>query len=102
MLIIRGVNVFPSQIEELILNSPHLAPHYVLEVSRTGALDQLTVKVEPQPAAAGHAHLRDKAAQDLYGHIKSYIGVSATVTVCEPGTVDRSMGKAKRVVDLRG
>jgi phenylacetate-CoA ligase len=101
MLIIRGVNVFPSQIEDLILKNPHLAPHYLLEVSRTGALDQLTVKVEPQLSVAGQTDVRDQAGQDLHRHIKSYIGVSATVMMCEPGTVERSIGKAKRVVDLR-
>jgi phenylacetate-CoA ligase len=99
MLIIRGVNVFPSQIEELILRFPQLAPHYVLEVSRSGALDELTVKVEPH--ASVHPSVREQAGRDLQNHIKSYIGVTALVSVCEPGTVERSIGKAKRVVDLR-
>jgi phenylacetate-CoA ligase len=101
MLIIRGVNVFPSQIEELILKLPQLAPHYLLEVSRNGALDQLTVKVEPQPVAARESAACEQAGRDLQHQIKSYIGVSALVAVCDPGTLERSIGKAKRVVDLR-
>lgn len=101
MLIIRGVNVFPSQIEELILCEPALALHYVLEVSRDGTLDQLTLKVEPDPGVAGHPTVRDQAARELQQRIKSYVGVTAMVTVCDPGTVARSVGKAKRVIDMR-
>ena len=88
MLIIRGVNVFPSQIEELVLKQPGLAPHYVLELSKHGPLDQLTVVVEGDPAAAAA----------LQHSIKSYIGISSDVRV---GTVERSVGKAKRVIDTR-
>jgi len=88
MLIVRGVNVFPSQIEELILKQPGLAPHYVLELEKAGPLDHLTVIVEgAQDAAAALRH-----------SIKSYIGVTADVRV---GTVERSVGKAKRVIDKR-
>jgi phenylacetate-CoA ligase len=101
MLIIRGVNVFPSQIEELILRYPQLAPHYLLEVSRVGALDQLTVKVEPHAFAGAHPEMLGQTAKDLQHDIKAYVGVSALVSVCSPGTVERSIGKAKRVVDLR-
>jgi phenylacetate-CoA ligase len=88
MLIIRGVNVFPSQIEELILKEPGLAPHYVLELTKHGPLDHLTVVVEGDPAAA-------KALQHS---IKSYIGISTDVRI---GPVERSVGKAKRVIDKR-
>jgi phenylacetate-CoA ligase len=88
MLIIRGVNVFPSQIEELILRQPGLSPHYVLEVSKEGPLDHLTVVVEGEEGAT--AGLRNS--------IKSYIGVSADVRI---GTIERSIGKAKRVIDKR-
>jgi phenylacetate-CoA ligase len=88
MLIIRGVNVFPSQIEELILKQPGLAPHYVLELSKHGPLDHLTVVVEGERAAAAQ----------LQHHIKSYVGISAEVRV---GAVERSIGKAKRVIDKR-
>ncbi|HET7365336.1 MAG TPA: phenylacetate--CoA ligase PaaK [Burkholderiales bacterium] len=88
MLIIRGINVFPSQIEELILKQPGLTPHYVLELSKHGPLDHLTVVVEGDGAAAAR----------LQHHIKSYVGISAEVRV---GTIERSIGKAKRVIDKR-
>jgi phenylacetate-CoA ligase len=88
MLIIRGVNVFPSQIEELILKTAGLSPHYVLELSKSGPLDHLTVVVEG--AADG--------ANALAHDIKSYIGISAEVRI---GTIERSIGKAKRVIDKR-
>src|SRR5438067_936069 len=88
MLIIRGVNVFPSQIEELILKQPGLSPHYVLEVTKEGPLDHLTVVVEGEEGAtAGLKH-----------NIKSYIGISADVRI---GAIERSIGKAKRVIDKR-
>jgi phenylacetate-CoA ligase len=98
MLIIRGVNLFPSQIEELILKDDRLAPHYQLVVARDGALDSLTVRVEGRP---GDESARAAASKDLAHHIKSLIGVSAAVDVVEEGAVERSIGKAKRVVDLR-
>jgi phenylacetate-CoA ligase len=88
MLIIRGVNVFPSQIEELILKQPGLSPHYVLEISKDGPLDHLTVVVE------GDA----RATPALAHNIKSYVGISADVRT---GSVERSIGKAKRVIDKR-
>jgi phenylacetate-CoA ligase len=88
MLIIRGVNVFPSQIEELILREPGLSPHYVLEVSKDGPLDHLTVVVEGEESATSR----------LRHAIKSYIGISADVRI---GTIERSIGKAKRVIDKR-
>ena len=102
MLIIRGVNVFPSQIEELVLRQRHLAPHYVLEVSRDGTLDHLTVKVEPHSGMLDQLAACEESARVLQQHIKSYIGVSASVTMCDAGTVERSIGKAKRVIDRRG
>jgi phenylacetate-CoA ligase len=95
MLIIRGVNLFPSQIEELILKCEGLAPHYVLEVSRPGRMDELEVIVEAKLAAdPAHGHR-------LTGLIKDVIGVSVKVQVVEPGAVGRSAGKAQRVRDLR-
>jgi phenylacetate-CoA ligase len=103
MLIIRGVNVFPSQIEAVLAMEDALAPHYVLEVRREGPLDALDVLVETRPELARkldaeqHAALAHKA-QHL---IKSYVGVSTTVRVVEPGTIERSQGKAKRVIDRR-
>jgi phenylacetate-CoA ligase len=102
MLIIRGVNVFPSQIEELIVGQSQLAPHYLLEVRRDGALDHLDVVVELDPQVPSVAPARDEAARNLQRRIKSYIGVTASVTVCNPGTIERSVGKAKRVFDRRG
>jgi phenylacetate-CoA ligase len=99
MLIIRGVNVFPSQVEELILKRAELAPHYVLDVSRPGALDELTVRVERQPDA-GPADA-DAAGARLTHEIKSYIGVTATVEIVGPGNIERSLGKAKRIIDRR-
>jgi phenylacetate-CoA ligase len=96
MMIIRGVNVFPSQIEELILRQKELAPHYVLELSKVGPLDHLTVLVELAPGAA------DKQSAASLGHeIKSRIGITADVKVVPISTIERSIGKAKRVVDKR-
>ena len=89
MLIVRGVNVFPSQIEELIMRTPGLAPHYVLELTKHGPLDHLTVIVEGEASACPR----------LQHSIKSTIGISADVKI---GTVERSIGKAKRVIDKRG
>jgi phenylacetate-CoA ligase len=99
MLIIRGVNVFPTQIEELILKQPALAPHYQLEVTRPKNLDELTVLVERAPGAAGAEG--DAAGARLAHHVKSLIGVSADVRVVASGGIERSIGKAKRVVDKR-
>jgi len=96
MLIIRGVNVFPTQIEELILKQKELAPHYVMEVSKDGPLDHLTVLVELAPGAADAG-----STAKLQHHIKSYIGVSADVKLVPISTIERSIGKAKRVIDKR-
>jgi phenylacetate-CoA ligase len=96
MLIIRGVNVFPSQIEELILKCRGLAPHYLLEATREGNLDDLAVRVECVNGAD-----RDAAARELAQQVKSFVGVSVHVEVVTPGSIERSTGKAKRVVDRR-
>ena len=102
MLIIRGVNVFPSQIEELILKQPELSPHYVMELSRDGALDQLTVLVEMTPEnEAAPVAAKDAAAANLQHHIKAYVGVSTEVRVLPLHAIERSLGKAKRVIDKR-
>ena len=100
MLIIRGVNVFPTQIEELILKDTRLAPHYQLEINREGHLDSLAVNVEMRADAWEQAPA-GAVAKDLKHHIKSYIGISTAVNVVAPGTIERSLGKAKRVVDKR-
>ena len=95
MLIIRGVNVFPSQIEELILKQPELSPHYVLELSKQGPMDHLTVLVE---SASGKD---DSSSEKLKHAIKSYIGINADVRNVPINTIERSIGKAKRVIDKR-
>jgi len=102
MLIIRGVNVFPTQIEELILKLPSLSPHYVLEVTREGHLDELAVLVELKPdVAAASKAARQEMGHSLQHHIKSYIGISTEVKVVDVGTIERSIGKARRVIDKR-
>jgi len=99
MMIIRGVNVFPTQIEELILRDAMLAPHYQVEITRPHALDEMTVLVER--AAAAGAVDAEAAGARLAQRIKDLIGVTATVRVLQPSGIERSLGKAKRVVDRR-
>ncbi|CAO3457795.1 phenylacetate--CoA ligase PaaK [Azospirillum largimobile] len=99
MLIIRGVNVFPTQVEELICKIPALAPHYELVVSRDGHMDNLAVRVEMHDDI--HPSEWDGHAKHLQHSIKSLIGISTRVEVVEPGGIARSIGKAKRVQDLR-
>jgi phenylacetate-CoA ligase len=101
MLIIRGVNLFPSQVEELILKTAKLSPHYQLEVSRKGHMDDLTVRVEMKPELAHDSRLRETAAGELRHHIKAMIGINTKIEVMGTGGVERSAGKAKRIVDLR-
>jgi phenylacetate-CoA ligase len=98
MLIIRGVNVFPSQVEEQLLAIEALAPHYFIEVGKEGHLDVIEINVELNPAAQGD---KETAADHLRHLIKSYIGISASIRVHEPGGIPRSEGKARRVVDKR-
>jgi phenylacetate-CoA ligase len=103
MLIIRGVNVFPSQIEEIVVKQASLSPHYVLEVRRDGHLDELDVLVERRAEIPGplSSFARGNVEQEVERLIKGLIGVSTTVRVVEPGTVQRSQGKAVRVIDKR-
>jgi phenylacetate-CoA ligase len=102
MMIIRGVNVFPTQIEELILKQPELAPHYLCEITRPQHLDELTVRVEVAPELAGvGAEVRNRAAENLAHRMKELIGVTAKIELVAPGGIERSLGKAKRVVDKR-
>jgi phenylacetate-CoA ligase len=101
MLIVRGVNVFPSQIEELLLKVAGLAPHYQLELTRERQLDELAVRVECLGTIAGDAAQRASVQQTLEGAIKSTIGISAQVRVGDPGSIERSLGKAQRVIDQR-
>ncbi|MDO8608346.1 MAG: phenylacetate--CoA ligase [Phaeospirillum sp.] len=99
MMIIRGVNVYPSQIEAVLVGFPGVAPHYLLTLSRQGALDHLTVETEA--AASEDEGARIHLAHQLRHHIKSIIGVSCEVIMRLPGELPRSMGKAIRVRDLR-
>jgi phenylacetate-CoA ligase len=103
MLIIRGVNVYPSQVEHALLQLPELAPHYLLVVRREHALDTLEVQVEAQPGAVppGEAVTAALAARVRRRLVES-LGVSAEVSIVAPKTIERSAGKAKRVLDLRG
>jgi phenylacetate-CoA ligase len=99
MLIIRGVNVFPSQIEELIVRDKRLTPHYQLHLTRSGALDEALLRVEVHPGVAEDQYGRCAGA--LAATIKSYAGVTMQVEVVAPGTIPRSAGKAVRIVDQR-
>ena len=99
MLIIRGVNVFPSQIEEQILRESALAPHYILEVTRPDRMDQIKVIVERREGKSADEYKR--AGQELGQNIKTMIGISVAVDMVPPGKVERSVGKAKRIRDLR-
>jgi phenylacetate-CoA ligase len=98
MLIIRGVNVFPTQIEAALANEERLAPHYLLELRKDGALDALDVLVEARDASQSDTTELAGRAEHL---IKAYVGVTTRVRVVAPGSIERSQGKAKRVVDLR-
>lgn len=101
MLIIRGVNVFPTQIEAVILKNSELTPHFVLEISKDGHLDALKVMVERHPDSFGQPERIKIMAQELQKAIKSHVGVSTTVEVKEPMELARSTGKMKRVIDKR-
>jgi phenylacetate-CoA ligase len=99
MMIVRGVNVFPTQIEELILKDERLAPHFVIELRREERLDTMTVRVESR--AGADDTVRAACNRDLAQQIKGLIGVNATIETLPPGAVERSGGKAKRIIDLR-
>jgi phenylacetate-CoA ligase len=102
MLIIRGVNLFPTQVEDLILRQPELEPYYTLEVTRPVNLDELTVHVEMGSGLAnGSQEARHSAARRLEHNIKAYIGISCTVRLALPMGLERSVGKAKRIIDRR-
>jgi phenylacetate-CoA ligase len=101
MLIVRGVNVFPTQIEEILLADARLSPHYQLELRRDGRLDGLTVVSEVKPGMPEDAAKRAVVAAAVSARIKDLVGVTAVVRLVNPGTIERSLGKAKRVVDLR-
>jgi phenylacetate-CoA ligase len=99
MVILRGVNLFPTQIEEIVLRTPGVAPHFQLRLTREGRLDRLTVRAEARPDAP--AHSRETAARSIALAVKDGIGVSVDVEIVDPESLERSVGKIRRIVDLR-
>ncbi|MEU2510656.1 phenylacetate--CoA ligase PaaK [Streptomyces syringium] len=99
MVILRGVNLFPAQIEEIVLGTPGMAPHFQLRLTREGRLDHLTVRAEARQGATPEQ--RAAAAPDIVRRVKDGIGVSVAVEIVDPETLERSVGKLKRIVDLR-
>lgn len=100
MIILRGVNVFPTQIEEQVLKCADLAPHFHIELSKANRMDVMTIHVEATANGADDAN-RAASAKELQHHIKSVVGVSSKIVVNDPDSLDRSQGKAKRVIDNR-
>jgi phenylacetate-CoA ligase len=100
MMIVRGVNVFPTQIEDQILKIATLAAHYQIVLTREGRLDEMDVQVEAR-SADDFSSARDRGGAELAQAIKHHIGVSARVTIMQPAQIERSVGKAKRVIDKR-
>jgi phenylacetate-CoA ligase len=100
MLIVRGVNLFPTQVEEQILKVEGLAPHYQIVLTRESRLDELEVLVEAAPACTGD-EARKASAAELGRRVKGLLGITARITVADPGSVERSQGKARRVIDKR-
>ncbi|MEU9153495.1 phenylacetate--CoA ligase PaaK [Streptomyces sp. NPDC048417] len=99
MIILRGVNVFPSQVEEIVLRTPGVAPHFQIQISQRGRMDHMTVRVEARHDA-GPAD-REAAAKTIAQGIKDGVGVTVEVAVVDPETLERSVGKIRRVKDLR-
>ncbi len=101
MLIIRGVNVYPSQVEAALVGLPNVAPHYQLVVQRQGTLDNMTVEIELVPGSLSTPDACAAVGDQVRHHIKSMVGVTADVVVKAHGEIPRSVGKAVRVRDLR-
>ncbi len=99
MIILRGVNLFPTQVEELILGIPALSPHFQLHLSRSGRMDAMTVHVERRPDATEAD--ADSAGAHHAARIKNTLGVTAATVVQDPGTIERSTGKMRRIIDER-
>jgi phenylacetate-CoA ligase len=99
MIILRGVNLFPTQIEEIVLRTPGLSPHFRLVLRTEGRLDRLTVEVEALPDCP--ATRRDPAAAEVAVAVKDTVGVSVDVVVVDPETLPRSVGKLQRLYDQR-
>ena len=101
MLVVRGVNLFPSQIEEQLLAAPALTGHYLIVLTRSGRMDEVTVQVEHRPEIADADRL-EQAAQAVAKRIKDTVGLTVRIVVEPPGQIERSAGKARRVWDRRG
>ncbi|WP_407566612.1 phenylacetate--CoA ligase PaaK [Streptomyces sp. 184] len=99
MIILRGVNIFPSQIEEIVLRTPGVAPHFQLRLTRQGRLDRMTVRAEARPGAP--VEQRAAAGEAIARRVREGVGVGVEVEVVEPETLERSVGKLRRVVDER-
>ncbi|MFE9674228.1 phenylacetate--CoA ligase PaaK [Streptomyces sp. NPDC006259] len=99
MVVLRGVNLFPTQVEEIVLRTPGVAPHFQLRLTREGRLDTLTVRAEARPDATPED--RDTAARSIAAAVKDGVGVSVAVEVVDPESLERSVGKIRRIVDLR-
>jgi phenylacetate-CoA ligase len=100
MIILRGVNLFPTQIEEMLLATAWCGGHFILELSREGRMDELTIYAEARPESWDGSGLTDHAER-ISTHIKNTIGLTARVQVVAPDTLERSLGKAKRLRDKR-
>ena len=101
MMIVRGVNVFPTQIEELLLRCEGLSPHYQIELTREERLDVMRLLVEARPDRTDAGRIASAKAQSLAAHIRNMIGIGCEVVVGDPGAVERSAGKARRIIDKR-
>lgn len=99
LIILRGVNLFPAQIEEIVLRVPGVAPHFQLRLTREGRMDRLTVRAEARPGTTPER--RAEAAGEIVRRVKDDVGVTVAVEIVEPGSLERSVGKIKRIVDLR-
>ena len=100
MIILRGVNVFPTQIEEALLATDWAAGHFLIELTRSGRMDEMTVHAEARPEYWASGGL-DAEAHALAHHVKGTIGISIAVVIEAPGSLERSAGKARRVIDKR-
>jgi phenylacetate-CoA ligase len=99
MVILRGVNLFPTQVEEIVLRTPGVAPHFQLRLTREGRMDALTVRAEARPDAT--AAEREAAARAIAAGMKDGVGVTVAVEIVDPETLERSVGKIRRIEDLR-
>jgi phenylacetate-CoA ligase len=99
MIILRGVNVFPTQIEEIVLRTPGVAPHFQVQITRRGRMDHMTVRAEARPGTGPEQ--RAAAAAAIVQGVKDGVGVSVGVEIVDPDTLERSVGKLRRVTDLR-